>query len=330
MRRREFIIVIAGSAVACPLLARAQQPVSIRRVGVLLALSKDNADAQARVAALRGGLEALGWKSGQNVWIDVRWSDTDDEHLRSEAAQLVGRKPDVIVAAGSRVMIRLQEQTSAIPIVFVAQAGSSDHGIITNFARPAGNLTGFTTFDSFALAGKMVSVLKDVAPGLARVLLIMSRGHPSTAGYRRQLAEDAPLLGVVPSVIEVDTTAELEREITTFAREPGGGLLLPADQFHIQHRDFILALATRHRLPANYAYRSHVTAGGLMSYGLDFTALYGAAASYVDRILRGEKPADLPVQAPTKYELVINLKTAKELGLTVPPPVLARADEVIE
>ena len=176
----------------------------------------------------------------------------------------------------------------------------------------------------------MVSVLKDVAPGLARVLLIMSRGHPSTAGYRRQLAEDAPLLGVVPSVIEVGTTAELEREITTFAREPGGGLLLPADQFHIQHRDFILALATRHRLPANYAYRSHVTAGGLMSYGLDFTALYGAAASYVDRILKGEKPADLPVQAPTRYELVINLKTAKALGLTVSPMLLARADEVIE
>lgn len=227
-------------------------------------------------------------------------------------------------------MVRLHEQTIVIPVVFVAQAGSSDHGLITNYARPAGNLTGFTTFDSVALAGKMAGALKDLVPGLARVLLIMSRGHPSMAGYSRQLLEDAPSLGVVPRAIEVISTAELEREIITLAREPGGGLLLPADQFHIQHRDLILELATRYRLPAIYAYRSHVTAGGLMSYSLDFTALYGAAASYVDRILKGEKPVDLPVQATTKYELVINLKTAKALGLTVPPTLLARADEVIE
>jgi putative ABC transport system substrate-binding protein len=228
MRRREFLGALGGAA-TWPLAARAQQPASIRRVGMLLALPKDNPDAQARVAALRGGLEALGWKSGQNVRLDVRWSDTDDEHLRSEAAQLIDRKPDVIVAAGSRAMVRLQEQTSVVPIVFIAQAGSSDHGIITNFARPAGNLTGFTTFDSFALAGKMLGALKEVAPDLARVLLVMSRNHPSTAGYQRQLAEAAPLLRVVPTTIEVATTAELEREVIAFAREPGGGLLLPAD-----------------------------------------------------------------------------------------------------
>jgi putative ABC transport system substrate-binding protein len=330
MRRRQFITLIAGSIVAWPPLSRAQQPAPIRRVGVLLALSKDNADAQARVAALRGGLEALGWKSGQNVRIDVRWSDTDDEHLRSEAAQLIARKPDVIVAAGSRVMVRLQEQTGAIPIVFIAQAGSSDHGIITNFARPAGNLTGFTTFDSTGLAGKMLGSLKEIAPGLSRTLLIMSHNHPSTVGYQRQLAEAAPRLGIVVTTIEVATAAELEHEIIAFAREPDGGLLLPADQFHIQHRDLILALATRYRLPASYAYRSHVTAGGLMSYGVDFNALYGAAASYVDRILKGDKPSDLPVQAPTRYELVINLNTAKALGLTVSPILLAQADEVIE
>jgi putative tryptophan/tyrosine transport system substrate-binding protein len=191
-------------------------------------------------------------------------------------------------------------------------------------------MTGFTTFDSFALAGKMLGGLKDLAPGLARVLLVMSRNHPSTAGYQRQLAEAAPRLGVVPTTIEVATVADLEREIVAFAREPGGGLVLPADQFHIQHRDVMLALAARHRLPASYAYRSHVTAGGLMSYGLDFNALYGAAASYVDRILKGEKPSDLPVQAPTRYELVINLKTAKALGLNVPKTLLASADEVIE
>ena len=330
MRRRDFITALSGAAVALPRGARAQQAEPMRRIGVLMTLTRDNAEGQARLASLRQGLEALGWIEGRNIQIDDRWAGDDLERLRSQATELINLKSEVIVAGGSRAFVVLQEQTRVIPIVFVAAAGTVEHGFVSNAARPAGNLTGYTTFDSFALAGKLLGMLKEIAPAVARTVLVMYRGHPSLPGYRQQLEADAPALGVVSTAVDATTTADLERIVETLARERNGGLVFPADQFNIQNRDFIIALAARHRLPAIYAYRTHVAAGGLMSYGIDFSALYRPAAGYVDRILKGEKPADLPVQSPTKYELTINLKTAKALGLTISPTLLARADEVIE
>ena len=332
MRRREFIAALGGAVTLPiePLLAAAQQPGPMRRIGVLMTLTKDNAEGQARLSSLRQGLAALGWIDGRNIRIDARWPGDDVERLRTDARELIASKPDVIVSGGSRALTVLQAQTQSIPIVFVAAAGSAEHGIVTNIARPPANLTGFTTFDTFALAGKLMGALKEMAPSIVRIILIMYRGHPSVGGYSQQLAKDAPSLGIAPSTAQPGSADELERAIVAFAREPNGGLLFPADQFNIQHRDQIIALAKQHRLPAIYAYRSHVEAGGLMSYGIDFSALYRPAASYVDRILKGEKPADLPVQSPTKYELTINLKTANALGLAMPPALIARADAVIE
>ena len=328
MRRREFLGVLGGAAAAWPLAARAQD--RVRRIGVLMTLTKDNVEGQERLRSLVQGLETLGWTHGRNVHIDARWPGDDLDRLRAEVADFVALKPDVIVAGGSRTLLALQQQIRTIPIVFVAAAGTTEHGLVANAARPAGNLTGFTTFDSFALAGKLLGALKEVAPAVTRAALIMYRGHPSLPGYRRELDTAARTLGVVPFTTDATSAAELESIVTAFAREPHGGLVMPADQFNILHRDLIIALTARHRLPAIYAYRTHVLAGGLMSYGIDFSALYQPAAGYVDRILKGERPADLPVQSPTKYETVINLKTAKALGLTVPPLLLARADEVIE
>jgi putative ABC transport system substrate-binding protein len=330
MQRREFITLLGSAAAAWPLTVRAQQTERVRRIGVLFTLGKDNAEGQARLAAFRQGLETLGWTDGRNLQMDDRWPGDDSGRLRTYAAELVSLKPDAIMVGGSRGLIALQKETRVIPVVFVAAAGTIEHGIVKNVARPTGNLTGFTTFDDFSLAGKLLGQLKEMVPRLARIALIMHRDHPSLAGYRRELATDAPSLGVQPIAVPASSAAEIESAIDTFAREPNGGLLLPQDQFNVLHRELIIALAARHRLPAIYGYRSHVAAGGLMSYGIDIYALYRRAAGYVDRILKGEKPADLPVQAPTKYELVINLKTAKALGLNVPPTLLARADEVIE
>ncbi len=330
MRRLEFIALIGGAAIAWPLAAHAQQPARMRRLGVLFTLTKDNAEGQARLAAFRQGLEALGWTDGRNLHIEDRWAGDDSGRLQTYAAELVKLKPDVIMVGGSRALIALQQTTQGIPIVFVAAAGTITHGIVTNPARPAENLTGFTTFDEFSLAGKLLGTLKEMAPRVMRIALIMHRDHPSLAGYQRSLAIDAPSLGVEPIAVPASTASEIERAIDMFAREPNGGLLLPPDQFNVLHRELIIALAARHHLPAIYGYRSHVAAGGLMSYDIDFFALYRRAAGYVDRILKGEKPGDLPVQATTKFELVINLKTAKALGLDIPPTLLARADEVIE
>jgi putative ABC transport system substrate-binding protein len=336
MRRRDFITFFGG-AIAAPFglaawpAATSAQPVErMRRLGVVMTLTKNNVEGQARLASLVQGLQALGWTDGRNIRIDDRWAGDDLARLNSEAADLIRLNPDVIVAGGSRALLVLQQQTQVIPIVFVAAAGTTEHGIVTSAARPAGNLTGYTTFDSFALAGKLLGMLKEVATDLKRVLFIMYPGHPSLPGYQKQLAVDAPSLGVAITVANASNAAELERAIVAFARERNGGLVLPADQFNIMHRDLIVALAARHRLPAIYAYRPHVAAGGLMSYGIDFSALYQPAAGYVDRILKGERPADLPVQSPTRYQLTINLTTAKALGLTLSPTLLARADEVIE
>jgi len=332
MNRRGFILALGGAAAssAWPLVVRAQQADRLRRVGVLFTLTRDNAEGQARMTAFRQGLEALGWADGRNLRIDDFWAGIDVDGLRRDAAELLSLKPDAIMAGGSRALIALQNATHAIPIVFVAAAGTIEHGIVTNVARPAGNLTGFTTFDDFSLAGKLAGLLKEMAPRLARIALIMHRDHPSLAGYRNALATDAPSLSVQPVTIPASNAGEIERAIDTFAREPNGGLLVPPDQFNVLHRDLTLELASRHRLPAIYGYRSHVAAGGLMSYSTDFHDIYRRAAAYVHRILKGEKPANLPVQSPIKYELAINLSTAKALGLDVPATLLARTDEVIE
>ena len=325
MRRREFITLIGGAA-AWPVAARAQQSDRIRRIGVLLTVASSNPEAQARMTALRHGLEALGWMENRNIQIEERWAAP----VATYAAELVSLKPDLILVGGSRAFIAVQRETQVIPIVFVAAAGTTEHGIITSVARPTGNLTGFTTLDDFSLAGKMLGILKEMAPRLVRIAIIMHPEHPSLAGYRSALATDAPSLGVQTTVVTATSAAEIQAAVAGFAGEPSGGLLLPADQFNIVHRDLIIELVARHRLPAIYGYKSHVAAGGLVSYGTDFSDLYRRAAAYVDRILKGERPANLPVQLPTKYELAINVKTAKELGLDIPTPLLARADEVIE
>jgi putative tryptophan/tyrosine transport system substrate-binding protein len=330
MRRREFIAGLGGAA-AMPLAADAQQPPErTARVGVLLTLTRNNPDGQARVNAFRQGLAALGWKDGHNIRIEERWPGEDRRALDIDAAELVKRRPDAIMVGGSRALIAIQQQTQTIPIVFVAAAGTVEHGIVTSAARPRGNLTGFTTYDDFALAGKLLGTLKEAYPRLTRALMIMHRDHPSIAGYQSQLQATAPRIGVHPTVVLAANAIELEQLVRDFAREPGGGLVLPPDQFNILHRDLIIALAQKHRLPAIYGYRSHVAAGGLLSYGTDITELNRRAAGYVDRILKGERPADLPVQSPTKYELAVNLKTAKSLGIEIPGILLARADEVIE
>jgi putative tryptophan/tyrosine transport system substrate-binding protein len=302
----------------------------MRRIGWMIALTADHPEGQARIMAFREGLAALGWIEGRTLQIDYRWGAGDTDRLRAYAAELVNLKPDVIIVGGSRPLTAVLEESRTIPIVFVATAGNVEHGLITNVARPAGNATGFTLFDEFSLAGKLLGTLKEVAPRVARVALIMQRDHPSLAGYERSLDTDAPTLGVTPITAPVGSASEIERTFNTLAREPNAGLLLPPDQFLVQHRELIVASAARHYLPAVYGYRHFVTAGGLVSYGVDVDDLYRRAAGYVDRILKGEKLADLPVQAPTKYELAINLKTAKALGIDIPTTMLARADEVIE
>ena len=330
MRRREFITLLGGAAAAWPLAARGQQSERVRRIGWLITLSQDHPEGQARIVAFREGLAAAGWTEGRNLHIDYRWEAALGDRLRASAAELMKLKPDAIMVGGSRPLIAVLEETRTVPIVFVATAGNVEHGIVTNVARPSGNATGFTLFDDFTLAGKLLGTLKEIAPNLTRVALMMQRNHPSLDGYSRSLKASAIKLGVTTTATQVDSAAEIERVIGAWARDAKGGLLLPPDQFLVQHRELIIASAARHRLPAVYGYRQFVAAGGLVSYGVDVYDLYRRAAGYVDRILKGEKPADLPVQAPTKYELAVNLKTAQALGLTVPNSMHLLADEVIE
>jgi putative ABC transport system substrate-binding protein len=330
MRRRDFITLLGGAAVAWPRAARAQQAERVRRIGWLIQLSPDHPEGQARFGAFREGLAAAGWAEGRNLHIEYRWITTGADRLHTAAGELAQLNPDAIMVGGSQPLIAMLEHSRTVPIVFVATAGNVEHGIVTNVARPGGNATGYTLFDDFTLAGKLLGTLKEVAPGVTRVAISMRRNHPSLPGYKRSLDADAPKLGVSVSAFEVGNSAEIERTIQNWAREPNAGLLFPPDQFAIQHRDLIIALAARHRLPAVYGYRQFVTAGGLVSYGVDVHDLYRRAAGYVDRILKGEKPADLPVQAPTKYELAVNLKTAKALGLSVPNSMQLLADEVID
>jgi putative ABC transport system substrate-binding protein len=331
MKRREFITLLgAAGAVGWPLAARAQQPDGVRRIGVLMASAADDSESQARIAAFLQGLQQLGWADGRNVRIDTRWATTDADDIRRHAAELAALAPDVLVAAtGTVTAAPLLQATRTVPIVFVQVIDPVGAGFVVSLARPGGNATGFTIYE-YGMSGKWLELLKEIAPRMARAAVLRDPAIASGIGQFAAAQAVAPSLGVELSPVDVRDAGEIDRAVTAFARSPNGGLIVTASALATRHRDLIIALAARHRLPAVYSYRYMVAAGGLVSYGPDSLDQYRRAAGYVDRILKGEKPADLPVQAPTKYELVINLKTAKALGLDIPTTVLSRADEVIE
>jgi len=327
MRRRQFISLIGGAA-AWPLAARAQQSERMRRIGVLTNLAENDPEGQSRNEAFRQGLHQLGWTDGGNVRIDYRGTLGDAERTRRYAAELVALAPDVILATGSAAAGPLLQATRTVPIVFVIVPDPVGAGFVDGLARPGGNATGFLSSE-YGISGKWVELLKQIAPAVIRAAIIRDPAITAGIGQFGAIQAVAPSLGVEVSPVNVRDAGEIERAVTAFARSANGGLIVTAGFMALFHHDLIITLAARHKLPAVYPYRHIVTAGGLISYGADRTDQFRRAAGYVDRILKGEKPADLPVQAPTKYELVINLKTAKALGLDVPPTLLARA-EVIE
>src|SRR6266436_3114463 len=330
MRRREFIMLLGGSVAAWPLVARAQQPDRMRHIGVLMGTAADDSESQARAAAFAQGLAQLGWADGRNVQIDTRWATTNADDMRRHAAELVALAPDVILAAtGTLTVAPLLQATRTVPIVFVLVIDPVGAGFVASLARPGGNATGFTIFE-YGMSGKWLELLKEIAPRLTRAAVLRDPTIASGIGQFAAVQTVAPSLGVELSPVDVRDAAEIERAITAFARSGNGGLIVTGSALATRHRNLIITLAARQKLPAIYSGRWFVTDGGLLSYGPDYVAQFRQAAGYVDRILKGEKPADLPVQAPTKYHLVINLKTAKALGLEVPPTLLARADEVIE
>jgi putative ABC transport system substrate-binding protein len=329
MRRREFITLLGGAAaLTSSFPARAQQDGRMRRIGVLMGFAEDDPETKARLGGFRQGLEGLGWSEGRNVRTDYRFAAGRIDRFQPLAKELVALQPDVILAQGTAVTAAMQRESRAIPIVFVTVSDPIGSGFVASLARPDGNLTGLLMYEA-SITGKWLAMLKEIAPGLTRVALLASA---STAYdyFVRAATAAAPSLAIelVPS--QIGNATDIERAIESFARVPNGGLLLPPDNTTIVHRDLVVALAARHRLPAVYGLRIFVTAGGLMSYETDQIDMFRQAASYVDRILKGSKPADLPVQAPTRYETTLNLKTAKALGLTVPPALLVAADEVIE
>ena len=329
MRRREFISLLGGAAAAWPLASHAQQPERMRRIGVLLPFAADDTEAQARVGAFLQALALLGWTIGRNVRIDTRWATTNAAHIRKHAAELAALAPDVILAHGSSTVGPLLQATRTVPIVFPVVPDPVGAGFVDSLARPGGNATGFMTYE-YSLTGKWVELLKQIAPGVTRAAVLRDPATPTGMGQFAAIQAVAASLGVEVSPVNVSEASEIERVVGAFARASNGGLIVAAGGSAQRNRDLIIPLAARYKLPAVYFERFFVAAGGLISYGADYIDQYRRAAGYVDRILKGEKPADLPVQAPTKYELVINLKTAKALGIDVPPQLLARADEVIE
>ena len=329
MKRREFLGVLGSAAAVWPLAARAQQGERMRRIGVLLPAAADNAEFQAWVGAFLQVLGQLGWTIGRNVRIDTRWATTNAADIRRHAAELVALAPDVILASGTSTVGPLLQATRAVPVVFPTVVDPVGAGFVDSLARPGGNATGFLSFE-YSLSGKWLELLKQIAPGVTRVAVLRDSTIPSGTGQFGVIQAVAPPLRVEVSPINMSEAGEIERAIAAFARSANGGLIVTAGSGTYLHRDLIVTLAARHKLSAVYPERFFVAAGGLISYGPDRIDQYRLAAGYVDRILKGEKPADLPVQAPTKYALVINLKTAKALGLDVPPMLLARADEVIE
>jgi putative ABC transport system substrate-binding protein len=325
-RRREFITLLGGAA-AWPLAARAQQGERMRRIGVLMGVA-DDAAGQARVKGSQQGLQELGWIEGRNVNIDYRWTGGDPTRIRTYAAELVKLSPDVIVAHTPPVIAAMRQASSSIPIVFAAVIDPVAHGFIDNLARPGGNLTGTTNIE-FSLVGKMLEMVKEVAPGLVRAAVIFGTNSQYLV-YLHSFGTVSPTLAVEVSAAAVRDAGEIEATMSELGRKPGSGLIVPPDAFTVIHHAMIIELAARHRLPAVYAYRSFVAEGGLMSYGPDVYDIFRRTASYVDRILKGAKPADLPVEAPVKFEFAINLKTAKALDLEISPTLVALADEVIE
>ena len=328
IRRREFITLLGGAAAAWPLAAPAQQAEQVRRIAVLMNTGADEPEAQARLAAFMQGLQELGWAVGRNMRIDYRWSVGDVARLYKDAAELVALRPEVILAGVGGTTSALLQASRTVPIVYAQGMDPVGNGYAESLGRPGGSATGFIQFE-YGLAGKWMELLKEIAPGVTRVAVLREPGA-AAIGQWAIIQAVAQSMGVELKAIWLPDASEIERTISAFAGSPNGGLIVAVSAAALVHRELIVTLAARHRLPAVYAYRVFVTSGGLITYGPDISSQYRRAAGYVGRILKGEKPGDLPVQAPTKYELVINLKTAKALGLTVPPTLLARADEVIE
>jgi putative ABC transport system substrate-binding protein len=329
MRRRAFITLLGGAAVAWPLAARAQQGERMRRIGVLQPLAVDDPESLVRVTAFAQGLQQFGWTDGRNVRIDTRWAAGDADRYRRYAAELVALAPDVILASSSPAIMSLQQLTRTVPIVFVNVVDPVGAGFVESLARPAGNATGFVLYE-YGMSAKWLELLKEIAPMLKLAAVLRDPAIASGAGQYAVIQAAAPSFGMELRAVGVGDAGEIERAITAVARSSNGGLIVTGSPLTLVHRDLIITLAARHRLPAVYPFRYFAASGGLISYGPNTTDPYRRAASYIDRILKGEKPADLPVQAPTKYDLVINLKTAKALGIEIPPTLLARADEVIE
>jgi putative tryptophan/tyrosine transport system substrate-binding protein len=328
VNRRSLITLLGAAAAVWPLAARAQPGERTRRIGVLMYLAADDAQGQARLAAFTQALKQLGWSDGRNLGIDTRWANADD--IRKHAAELAALAPDVLVAGtGTATVAPLLQATRTVPIVFVSVIDPVGAGFVASLAQPGGNATGFTIYE-YSMSGKWLELLKEIAPGVTRAAVLRDPAVASGIGQFGAVQIVAPSLGVELSPVDVRDADEIERAVTAFARGLNGGLIVTGSALAISHRQPIIALAAQHKLPAVYPASFYVTAGGLISYGPDLIDPFRRAAGYVDRILKGEKPADLPVQAPTKYELVINLKTARALGLDVPATVLARADEVIE
>ena len=329
MRRREFIKCLGATAAAWPLAAHAQQNERMRRVGVLLPATADDAVFQARIGAFQRELALLGWIIDRNVRIDIRWASTNASDIRRHATELVALTPDVILATGNSTMPPLLQATRTIPIVFPVAVDPVANGYVNSLARPGGNTTGFM-ISEYSMSGKWLELLKEIAPGVTRAAVIRDVSNQSGAAQFGVIQAVAPSLRVEVSPINARDAHDIERDIAAFARSPNGGLIVTASGAAIRFRELIITLAARHKLPAVYWASFFATSGGLISYGADLIDQYRRAAGYIDRILKGEKPADMPVQAATKYELAINLKTAKALGLTVPPSLLGRVDQVVE
>ena len=329
MKRREFITLLGGTAAAWPLAARAQQPERMRRIGVLMNLAADDPESMARIGAFLHGLHQLGWVDGRNIAIHYRWGAGDSERIRKSAQELVALAPDAIIADGAITVSPLQQESQTVPIVFANVTDPVGAGFVPNLARPGGNTTGFANFE-YGISAKWLELLKDVVPNLRRAAVLRDPTIIASISQFASIQSVAPSLGVELSPIDTREAGDIERSVAGFAREANSGLIVVTGTSASMRRALIISLAARYRLPAVYPFRYYASAGGLIAYGPELLDAYRRAAGYVDRILRGEKPADLPVQNPNKYELIINLKTAKALGLDVPPSLLVRADEVIE
>jgi putative tryptophan/tyrosine transport system substrate-binding protein len=329
VNRREFITFLGGAAAAWPLAARAQQTERMRRIGVLTPWASNDAEAQDRVTAFVQAMQQLGWTVGRSVRIDYRWGDGKADMTRKYATELVALAPDVILALSSAAVAPLLEATRTVPIVFAGIADPVAAGYVESLARPGGNVTGFTIYE-YSIGGKWLELLKEIAPRVTRAAVLREAGIAAGPGLFGAIQALAPSLGLELRLVNVQDAGEIERAVAAFAQVSNGGMIVTGSPRQTAHRELIIALGAKHRLPAVYNARFFAAAGGLISYGTDLLDQSRSAARYVDRILKGEEPANLPVQAPTKYELVINLKTAKALGLTVPDSLLARADEVIE